>query len=163
MGLKVNNMLKVNDMLSYKDDMSIKYDAKNNSVLGYHIGANKKQKLSKDEVLIDSLIVDLIVSINNKPNVKTRYCCSGHEDNRDSYIMFDTYNKETKKLADNVLKLYNKFRHKLINDEHNTLWRAVRIEIDIYENEMRLIIKFDSHKLNRKTRYELFNYLATNI
>ena len=150
----------VRDNLDYKIDVPIYYNVGVNMLIMPAIVDKKEVKLNNC-VMIDSLIADLIVAINKRPGVSTKYSCGGHESREQAYIMFNDYNEETLNLVKQVLDLTAAFDSSV---EHiPNLHTSVVGKMTNMGQGLSLILEFDGKFINRKLRGKLFDYLSLNI
>ena len=146
--------------LDHKADISIYYNPSLNKLIYPVLTKEVPEELS-GYVLLDSLIADLIVAINNKHGVGTKFCCSGHEGDPNAYIMFKDNNDATKDLTEHMLKLYGRFADK--TGDISNQWMAAKVETTIDDGVISIVMRFDCTFIDRDVRYRLFDYLAKNI
>ena len=84
----MKDLLTLDEVLdNYEFDIGVTYNIISNEITGTDIDS-----LKENEVVLDNIIAKFIVAINNVDGVSTKYCCGGHDDNLDAYIMFKTFN-----------------------------------------------------------------------
>jgi hypothetical protein len=93
------------DQVNYYDiDLNENYHS-------YKVGNCKK--CGKNVAVVDDMIIETIILLNKK-GYKTRFCCSGHLNNKDmfhTYIMFDSIDSMPDKIPFGFMKTDNHDNH----------------------------------------------------
>jgi len=155
--------------VTYEDDVLIVYDTKKNKLIK-PILHNSKYVLQKNEVVLDSLIADLIIVFNKFYGIETMYCCGGHEGSNDNgqiaYIMFKESDYVIPFIT-KVMKIVQKFYNKKIKKSMKCNAVEFCIGVDTIPNRSQFtyVLNFNADGINtsRRIRYDLFKYIENNL
>jgi len=154
--------------LSYKDDIEIAYNVNiNKMVTLWHIYECDKKFFNPNNkyqiVPIDSIIVDLIVVLNDIEGVETMYSCGGHEGSSDCYIDA-THTDKCNEVFNEMLVAANNYNNNL--KEIPMLHQSVKVETTVNVNvpdQLRCTLRIDGEYVNRKLRAALISYICQHL